>query len=49
MTSLSVPVDGFRLAYQRTGAGPPVVLLHGWPGARLDYRAVGARGGRRRL
>src|SRR6266571_9106840 len=35
-------VDGFRLAYERTGAGtgPPVVLLHGWPGDRTDYRAV---------
>jgi pimeloyl-ACP methyl ester carboxylesterase len=43
VTSLSVPVDGFRLAYERTGAGPPVVLLHGWPGARLDYREVAAR------
>ncbi|MCV7424462.1 alpha/beta hydrolase [Mycobacterium yunnanensis] len=33
-------VDGFRLAYDRTGAGHPVVLLHGWPGDRHDYRAV---------
>ena len=34
-------VDGFRLAYDRTGAGPgapAVVLLHGWPGDRTDYR-----------
>ena len=37
---LSEPVDGFRLAYDRTGAGPPVVLLHGWPGHRGDYRDV---------
>ncbi|WP_327000025.1 alpha/beta hydrolase [Dactylosporangium sp. NBC_01737] len=35
-------VDGFRLAYDRTGAGPPVVLLHGWPGDRSDYRDVAA-------
>jgi pimeloyl-ACP methyl ester carboxylesterase len=37
------PVDGFRLAYERTGAGagaPAVLLLHGWPGDRTDYRAV---------
>jgi pimeloyl-ACP methyl ester carboxylesterase len=36
-------VDGFRLAYDRTGPGPQrpaVVLLHGWPGDRTDYRAV---------
>src|SRR2546428_90181 len=32
--------DGFRLAYERTGAGPAVLLLHGWPGDRTDYRAV---------
>jgi pimeloyl-ACP methyl ester carboxylesterase len=36
----SQPVDGFRLAHDRGGAGPPVVLLHGWPGDRQDYRAV---------
>lgn len=33
----SAPVDGFRLAYDRWGAGAPVVLLHGWPGDRSDY------------
>jgi pimeloyl-ACP methyl ester carboxylesterase len=32
--------DGFRLAYERTGSGPAVLLLHGWPGDRTDYRAV---------
>ncbi|MEV5510631.1 alpha/beta fold hydrolase [Streptomyces orinoci] len=37
---LSAPVDGFRLAYDRQGAGDPVVLLHGWPGDRTDYRRV---------
>jgi pimeloyl-ACP methyl ester carboxylesterase len=35
-----VSVDGFRLAYDRTGSGPPVLLLHGWPGDRTDYREV---------
>ena len=33
-------VDGFELAYDRTGSGPPVVLLHGWPGDRTDYREL---------
>ena len=36
-------VDGFRLTYDRTGPGPgapAVILLHGWPGDRTDYRIV---------
>ncbi len=33
-------VDGFRLAYDRAGRGPAVLLLHGWPGDRTDYREV---------
>jgi pimeloyl-ACP methyl ester carboxylesterase len=37
---MSAAVDGFRLAYERTGRGPAVVLLHGWPGDRTDYRDV---------
>ncbi len=36
----SSPVDGFRLAYERSGGGPAVLLLHGWPGDRSDYRLV---------
>src|ERR1700722_12536082 len=34
----AVAVDGFELAYDRAGSGPAVVLLHGWPGDRTDYR-----------
>ena len=33
-------IDGFRVAYDRAGAGPAVLLLHGWPGDRTDYREV---------
>jgi pimeloyl-ACP methyl ester carboxylesterase len=42
MSSRSAPVDGFRLAFDRHGVagGQPVVLLHGWPGNRRDYRKV---------
>jgi pimeloyl-ACP methyl ester carboxylesterase len=36
-------MDGFRLAYDRSGSGAPVVLLRGWPGDRLDYREVTTR------
>ena len=36
----SSPVDGFRLTYDRIGEGDAVVLLHGWPGDRMDYRDV---------
>src|SRR5262245_54945809 len=36
----SGPVEGFRLAYDRAGRGTAVLLLHGWPGDRTDYRAV---------
>jgi pimeloyl-ACP methyl ester carboxylesterase len=39
----SSPVDGFSLAYDRRGSGPAVVLLHGWPGDRHDWRDVVAR------
>ena len=36
----SEPVDGFRLGYDRSGSGEPVILLHGWPGDRTDYRIL---------
>ena len=38
----SGPVDGFSLAYDRSGSGAPVVLLHGWPGDHGDWRDVAA-------
>jgi pimeloyl-ACP methyl ester carboxylesterase len=34
-------MDGFSLAYDRSGTGEPVILLHGWPGDRTDYRVLG--------
>jgi pimeloyl-ACP methyl ester carboxylesterase len=42
MGLFSGAVDGFRLAFDRFGSpgSPAVVLLHGWPGSRHDYRAV---------
>jgi pimeloyl-ACP methyl ester carboxylesterase len=45
---LVTSVDGFTLAYDRIGSGPPVLLLHGWPGDRTDYRDLvpGSRGAR---
>jgi pimeloyl-ACP methyl ester carboxylesterase len=35
-----VAVDGFELAYDRSGSGAGVVLLHGWPGDRTDFRTL---------
>ena len=35
------PVDGFRLVYDdHPGGSGTVVLLHGWPGDRHDWRDV---------
>ena len=36
----TAPVDDFSLAYDRSGSGPAVLLLHGWPGDRQDFRHV---------
>jgi pimeloyl-ACP methyl ester carboxylesterase len=35
-----VGADGFELAWDRVGSGPAVLLLHGWPGDRTDYREL---------
>jgi pimeloyl-ACP methyl ester carboxylesterase len=32
--------DGISLAFDRAGDGPPVLLLHGWPGDRQDWAPV---------
>lgn len=32
--------ERFRVHYVRRGAGPPVILLHGWPGFWYDWRRV---------
>lgn len=32
--------SGNRIHYMRTGTGPPVLLLHGWPGYWYDWRHV---------
>src|ERR1700754_3211664 len=36
----TTPFEGFKLAFDRRGSGPPVVMLHGWPGDRTDYEAL---------
>ncbi len=33
-------MDGFALAYDRSGSGTAVLVLHGWPGDREDFAAV---------
>ncbi|MGD9990273.1 alpha/beta fold hydrolase [Pseudonocardia sp.] len=41
--AVSRPVDGFRLAYDRSGTGPGIVLLHGGHGDRTDWADVAVR------
>jgi pimeloyl-ACP methyl ester carboxylesterase len=36
----SSPVDGFSIAYEQSGNAPSVLLLHGWPGDRTDFRSL---------
>jgi proline iminopeptidase len=37
MSDTTLAVNGVRLYTRRVGAGPPVVVLHGGPGAHHDY------------
>ncbi|GAY07225.1 alpha/beta hydrolase [Pseudonocardia sp. N23] len=41
--AMSRPVDGFRIAYDRSGDGPATVLLHGGHGDRTDWTDVAVR------
>lgn len=34
----TVDVLGHRIAYERLGDGPPLVLVHGWPSNRREWR-----------
>jgi haloalkane dehalogenase len=36
----TVEVDGLTIAYREVGAGPPVLLLHGWPTSSYLWRDV---------
>ncbi|SFQ27404.1 haloacetate dehalogenase [Roseivivax halotolerans] len=33
-------IDGTRIAYERQGSGPPLLLLHGFPQTRAMWRAI---------
>ena len=36
----NVNVNGMNIAYRELGAGPPVLLLHGWPTSSFLWREV---------
>src|SRR6267142_3176139 len=40
-TETTVELNGVRLYTRRVGTGPPVVVLHGGPGAHHDYLLPG--------
>ena len=39
-TTDAVRVDGLKIAYRELGAGPPVLLVHGWPTSSYLWRDV---------
>lgn len=38
MATDTVEVGGHRIAYQRKGEGPPLILVHGWPLTSREWR-----------
>jgi len=40
-TQLAASPDGTRIAYDRSGAGPAILLLHGGGGSRLEWHQAG--------
>jgi len=43
MEHLTVPANGAAFHVARTGKGPPLLLLHGWPEFWLTWEPVMAR------
>jgi pimeloyl-ACP methyl ester carboxylesterase len=39
----TISVDDMTVAYEDTGAGPPVLLLHGWPTSSSMWRGIAPR------
>ena len=45
MTEFATTTDGLRIAYDRVGEGPPVVLVHGFGSSRVqNWRSTGCYG-----
>ena len=40
-THFAISPDGVRIAYDRRGSGPPLILLHGGGGSRQDWHEAG--------
>jgi pimeloyl-ACP methyl ester carboxylesterase len=38
---LAISSDGMRIAYDRTGSGPAILLMHGGGGSRLEWHQAG--------